>query len=94
MTINFISFTDNAEEHVMNSKSDNIKIMINDEANNVIKEPFDSVKPICQNNLKWMRHSQFVFDYVHLLYYECHKVNRTRGGSYRDSPDWIKNKQQ
>ena len=46
MTINFISFTDNAEEHVMNSKSDNIKIMINDEAKNVIKEPFDSVKPI------------------------------------------------
>ena len=38
----------------MHSKSDNIKIMINDEADKVIKEPYDSVKPICQNNLKSM----------------------------------------
>ena len=28
----------------MHSKSDNIEIMINDEANEVIKEPFDSLK--------------------------------------------------
>ena len=35
--INFISSTDNYEERVMHSKSDNIEIMINDEANDVIK---------------------------------------------------------
>ena len=34
---NFISSTDNEEEHVMLSKSDNIEIMINDEAHEVIK---------------------------------------------------------
>ena len=26
------------------------------------------------------------------MYYKCHKINSTRGGSYIDSPDWIKNK--
>ena len=41
-----------------------------------------------------MKGGQFVFDYVQLLYYIhiCHKINPNRGGSYIDSPDWIKNK--
>ena len=26
------------------------------------------------------------------MYCKCHKVNYKRGGSYIDSPDWIKNK--
>ena len=38
-----------------------------------------------------MKCSDFVFNCVHLLYYKCHK-NFKRGGSYIDSPDWIKNK--
>ena len=37
-----------------------------------------------------MKGSEFVFDYVQLLY--CHKINPNRSGSYIDSPDWIKNK--
>ena len=39
-----------------------------------------------------MKSSKFVFEYVHLLYYKCHKTNSSCGGSYIDSPDWIKNK--
>ena len=39
-----------------------------------------------------MRGSEFVFDYVQLLYYKCHKINFNRGESYIDSPYWIKNK--
>ena len=35
---NFISSLDNDEKHVMYSKSDNIEIMINEEADDVIKE--------------------------------------------------------
>ena len=26
------------------------------------------------------------------MYYKCHKINPNCGGSYIDSPDWIKNK--
>ena len=37
-----------------------------------------------------MRDSEFVFNYVQLLYYRYHKINPNRGGSYIDSPDWIK----
>ena len=37
-----------------------------------------------------MKYSEFVFDYVHLFYYKCLKINLNRGGSYIDSSDWIK----
>ena len=76
----------------MHSKSGNIKSKISDEADEVTKNFFDSLKNRYQNNLQSMRGSEFVFDYVQLLYYKCHKINLNRGGSYMDSPDWIKNK--
>ena len=37
ISINSISFIDNDEEHVMHLKGDNIEIMMNDEADKVIK---------------------------------------------------------
>ena len=47
----------------MHSKSGNTEIMMNDEANKVIKELFDSLKNIYQANLESMKSSEFVFDY-------------------------------
>ena len=41
MTNNFISSKDNDEEHEIHSKSDSIKVMINDEAAEAIKELFN-----------------------------------------------------
>ena len=66
--------------------------MISDEAGEVMKKLFNSLKNRYQNNLQSMRGSKFVFDYIQLLYYKCHKINFNRGRSYLDSPDWIKNK--
>ena len=68
----------------MHSKSDNIEIMINDEADEVIKDSFENRY---QNNLELMKFSEYIFDYVHLLCYKCHKINPNGGGSYIDSPD-------
>ena len=39
-----------------------------------------------------MKGSEFVFDCIQLLYYECHKINLNCSGSYIDSPYWMKNK--
>ena len=75
----------------MHSKSDNIEIMINDEE--VIKELLDSLKKRYQNNLESMKESAFILDCAHLLYYKSHKRNPNHGGSYIDSPDWIKKQQ-
>ena len=37
-----------------------------------------------------MRGSDFIFECVYLLHYKCHKINTNCGGSYIDSPSWIK----
>ena len=63
---------------------------MNEEADGVITEHFDSLKNRYQSNLESVKGSQFVFCYVRLLYYKCHKINPSRSGSYIDSPDWIK----
>ena len=53
--------------------------MINHEADEVIKELFDSLKNRYQNNLESMKGSEFVFDSACLLYYKCHKKKLNRG---------------
>ena len=39
-----------------------------------------------------MRGSEFIFDSVDSLYYNLNKISLSRGGSYIDSPKWLKNK--
>ena len=75
----------------MHSKSDNIEIMINNEADEVTKEIFYSVGNRYKNDLESIKSSDFVLDYVHLLYYKYHKKYLNFSGSYIDFLDWIKN---
>ena len=35
-----------------------------------------------QNDLELMKGSEFLFDYIYLLYCKCHKINWNGGGSY------------
>ena len=69
----------------MQSKNDNIEIMINGEADEVIKELSKSIKKRYQNNFKLLKGSYFVFDYVNLLSYKYHKINPNSGVPYIDS---------
>ena len=41
---------------------------------------------------KKMRESDFEFDGVSFLYYDFNKISINRGGSYTDSPKWLKDK--
>ena len=60
------------EEHVTHSKSDDIEIMINGKADEVVK----SLLKRYQNNLEKMaKGSNFIFNYVHLFHYKCNKIN-------------------
>ena len=53
----------------MHSKSDNIEIMTNDKANEVIKELFESLLSRYQIGLEaTMESSDFILDCVNLLY--------------------------
>ena len=63
---NVVSSVDNDEESVTHSKSDNIEIVINDEADEVVKELFDALKHKYEKSLEPMKGSEFVFNYIHL----------------------------
>ena len=58
----------------MHSESNNIEIIISDEAGEVIKELFDSLTNRYQKNSESMKGSEFVFDYVHLMYYKANVI--------------------
>ena len=93
IAINFISYKDIHEESVMQSKSDSIEFISNDNANEVVNELFESLLPKYQIGFKTsIRGSDFVFDSIQLFCYKCHKINFNRIDSYIDSPDWIKKK--
>ena len=88
-----MSSKENDEECVIDSKSDNVEIIINDEENYVIENFFRLLLYRYQIRLKVsIIGSDFIFDCVHLLYYKCRKINFKHGGSYIDSPNSIKNK--
>ena len=73
-------------------KSNNIEIMMSSETNVIINELFESFLKRYQKGLETkMKGSEFVFENVDLLYYSLHKISSNRGGSYIDSPDWVKN---
>ena len=60
----------------MHFKNNNKEIMINDKADEVFEELFGSLSNRCQNNFpESMKGNKFFFDYVHLLYYKCCKIN-------------------
>ena len=93
MVINFFSFKDSEEIRTMHSKSDNIEITIGRETIEIIENLFDSFLQRYQKGLEEsMKGSEFVFDGVDSLYYRLHKISLKRGGSYIDSPEWLKNK--
>ena len=63
------------------------------ETDEIIEELFEPLLERCQEGLQEsMRGSEFIFDSVDALYYDLNKVSLSRGRSYIDSPEWLKNK--
>ena len=92
--INFISVkSDSDETCVMHTKSHNEEFVNGCDTDEIIKELFKSLLQRYQENLQEkMRGSDFAFDSVNFLYYDFDKISISRGGSYIDSPKWLKNK--
>ena len=88
----FNSYIDSDEERIMHLKNDSIKITVSHEVDGVVKNLFDYLKNRYPNNFRSMKGSEIVFHYIYLMYYKCHKINPNRGGSYVNSPDWVKKK--
>ena len=77
----------------MHTRSDNIEITIGDDNDDIIEELFKSFLQKYEENLQnKMRGSDFEFDGVNFLYYDFNEISLNRGGSYIDSPKWLKDK--
>ena len=93
MIINFISSKDSYEIRTMCTKSNNIKIMIGNETDEIIEEIFESLLQKYQAGLEEkMRASEFVLDSVDLLHHNLYKISLSRGESHIDSPKWLNNR--
>ena len=77
----------------MYTRSDNIEIIFGDDNDDIIEQLFESLLKKYEENLQnKMRGSEFEFDGVNFLYYDFNKTSINRGGSYIDSPKWLKDK--
>ena len=92
--INFISLRPGSDEtQVMYTRSDNEEFMSGDDTNEIIKLLFESFLQRFEENLQnKMRGSEFEFDGINFLYYSFNKTSIYRGGTYIDSPKWLKDK--
>ena len=92
--VNFISLKPGSDEtRIMHTRSDNIEIMFGDDNDDIIEQLFESLLQKYEENLQnKMRGSEFEFNGVNYLYYDFNKTSINRGGSYIDSPKWLKDK--
>ena len=77
----------------MHTRSDDEEFMNGSDTDEIIKGLFESFLQKYEENLQEkMKGSDFEFDGADFLYYDCNKISISRGGSYVDSPKWLKNK--
>ena len=90
--VNFISLKPGSDEtRIMYTRSDNVEIMFGDNNDDIIEQLFESLLQKYEDNLQIkMKGSEFEFDGVSFLYYDFNKTSIDRGGSYIDSPKWLK----
>ena len=77
----------------MHTGNDNEEFMNDSDTDEIIEGLFESFLQKYEENLQEkMKGSDFEFDGVNFLYYDFNKISINRGGSYIDSPKWLKNK--
>ena len=87
--INFISLRPGSDEtRVMHTRSVNEEFMNGSDTDEIIKKLFR----YRENLQEKMKGSDFAFEGVNYLYYDLNKISISKGGSYIDSPKWLKDK--
>lgn len=88
MKINFMSSKYSNEIRLMHIKSDNRKVIIGNDTDEIIENLFQTFFHRYQIGLKEpMRVSVFVFDHADGLHYKYQKISLNHGGSHIDSSE-------
>ena len=92
--ISFISQKPNSNEmRVMFTRSTPEEFMIGSETEEVAEKLIMSILQKYQDNLQnKMKGSDFIFNELNYLYYDLNRITISKGGSYIESPKWLKYK--
>ena len=92
--ISFVSFKpDSDETRLMYARSNNEEFMNGSETEEIIESLYRSLLQNYNDNLQEkMKGSDFVFNGINYFYYDFNGVSICKGGSYIDSPKWLKDK--
>ena len=92
--ISFVSQKpDSDEKRVMYTKSICEEFMIGSETEEITEKLIMSLLQKYQDNLQnKMKGSDFVFDAINCIYYDFNRITISKGGSYIESPKWLKDK--
>ena len=92
--ISFVSQKPGSDENrVMYTRSTPEEFMIGSETEEVAVKLFMSILQKYQDNLQnKMKGSDFIFNGINYLYYDLNRITISKGGSYIESPKWLKDK--
>ena len=92
--ISFVSQKpDSNEIHIMYTRSTPEEIITGCETEEVAEKLIMQLSQKYQDNLQnKMKGSDFIFNGVNYLYYDLNKITISKGGSYIESPKWLKDK--
>ena len=93
--ISFISQKPNSNEiRVMFTRSIPEEFMIGKETEEVAEKLIMSILQKYQDNLQnKMKDTDFIFNGINYLYYDLNRITISKGGSYIESPKWLKDKE-
>ena len=78
---------------IMYSRSTSEEIMSGSETEEIMEKLIKSLLQKYQDNLQnKMRGSDFIFNGVNYLFYDLNRITISKGGSYIESPKWLKDK--
>ena len=92
--ISFVSLKpDSDETRLMYTRSNPAEFMNGSETEEIIESLYRSLLQNYNDNLQEkMRGSDFVFNGINYFYYDFNRVSISKGGSYIESPKWLKDK--
>ena len=92
--ISFVSLKpDSDETRLMHTRSNSAEFMNGSETEEIIESLYRSLLQNYNDNLQEkMRGSNFVFNGINYFFYDFNRVSISKGGSYIESPKWLKDK--
>ena len=92
--ISFVSLKPGSDEtRLMHTRSVTMEFMSGSETEEIIQSLYRSLLQNYYDNLQEkMRGSDFVFNGINYFYYDFNRASISKGGSYIESPKWLKNK--